>query len=118
MAYYNNQVQLVGNVGGQPELYRLTDETPVVRLKLYLKVGEQKEARDSFQLVAWNQLAERLCVQVRRGDRLLVQGQLRNRRFQHEGTTHLRTEVHLSAFFPLVVRSASARPQLNAPNNE
>lgn len=101
MPYNNNQVQLIGNAGAQPEIHLLTDDTPVTRLRLYLNVAGLRQGRDSFQLVAWNRMAERLSEQVNRGDRLLIQGQLRNRRFDHEGTTHLRTEVEVSAFFIL-----------------
>ena len=118
MPYTNNQVQLIGNAGARPELHVLTDETPVARLRLYLNIDAERKSRDSFQLVAWNRTAERLSNQVHRGDRLLIQGQLRNRRFQHEGTTHLRTEIHLTAFFILSKRQATTPTYVSIQENE
>ncbi|MEM1357500.1 MAG: single-stranded DNA-binding protein [Bacteroidota bacterium] len=118
MPYTNNQVQLIGNAGARPELHILTDETPVTRFRLYLNISGINKGRDSFQLVAWGRIAEHLTAQVRRGDRLLVQGQLRNRRFQYEGTTHLRTEIHISAFFILSQPREVAYTNPNSQANE
>lgn len=65
------------------------------------------------RLVGWGSVAVQLERNVRRGDRLMIQGRLVNRKFEFEGRTQVRTEIHLSQFTVLgsrsVTRSAGIR---------
>ncbi len=113
-----NQVQLVGRAGHDPELFFLTDGTPVTRLRIYVAAEpDRREAGpEAFQLVAWGSTAEALCARVSRGQAIFVQGRLSNRSFRREGITHLRTEIHLTAFHHLAsVASAQESPLAASP---
>ncbi|MEL7161790.1 MAG: single-stranded DNA-binding protein [Bacteroidota bacterium] len=97
MPFTLNQVQLIGRAGTDATLHRMTDGTYVSRLRLYLPPREGGPP-EGFQLVAWASVAQSLHARVRRNDRLLVRGRLRNRTFHRGGVTHLRTEIHLESF--------------------
>jgi single-stranded DNA-binding protein len=100
MSFYHNQVQLSGRVARPPESYTTSDGTAKVSLHLLLAPapGRPDREADGFNLVAWGNLGNRLFETVKQGDRLFIQGRLRNRRFKSNGITHLRTEVHLDHF--------------------
>jgi len=114
MSFHHNQVQLIGRAGHTPDLHTLTDGTLIARLRLYQNPGPDPTVAESFRLVAWGALAQRLCHMVRRGDRLLIQGRLRNRSFRRDEVVHLRTEVHLDAFFPLARQITALTPEPQA----
>lgn len=109
MLYHQNQVLLNGRVGEDPELHILTDGTPITRIRLYVRSDDREEAQlgedQCFRIVVWGKLAEECCKQVSRGQRLFVQGHLRNRKFKREGQTHLRTEIHVSQFQRIQIKS-------------
>ncbi|NJC25203.1 single-stranded DNA-binding protein [Neolewinella antarctica] len=102
MLTHNNHVQLTGRVGQRPELHFLTDGTPVARLRLYLGVppipGAYDRTDQSFRIVAWGEVARQLCLRATKGNRVTVRGHLRNRSFQRDGQTHVRTEIHADYF--------------------
>lgn len=114
-----NQVQLVGRAGHDPELFFLTDGTPITRLRLYVapEPDRREESPEAFQLVAWGPVAEALCARVGRGQTLFVQGRLGNRSFRREGITHLRTEIHLTAFHHLATGTSTHEPTLATTSN-
>lgn len=102
MAKFNNQVQLTGRVGKNPEPHFMTDGTLIARIRLYVSAPRSAttvaDRDDCFALVAWGEVAKRICAELSRGSRVVIQGHLRNRSFMKDGQTHLRTEVHLSHF--------------------
>ena len=113
-----NQVQLIGRAGHVPDLVRLADDSYRANLRLYQNVRSALEssATQVHQLVAWNAVARQLEHRVHRGDRLLVQGKLVNRRFTSGGVTHLRTEIHVSHFMLLTAGERAGEVRTELPN--
>lgn len=107
MNAYHNQVQLIGRSGHDAELLTLSDGSRRATLRLYQRPSKGHPAghRNSFTLKAWGDLAEQLARQVRRGDRILVQGRLVNRSLHLDGRVTIVTEVHISFFTILSSRS-------------
>lgn len=75
-----SQVQLLGNVGRDPELNVTPDGTPVTKFSIAVnKRGKNERKPDEttwYSIVAWRGLAETLERYVHKGDMLFVQGEL------------------------------------------
>lgn len=127
MPHLHNSVQLIGRAGAAVDLLRLTDGTYRGTLRLYQDTPERGSTSASHPtdrkqhatdqnirtpqvhtLVAWNATAQRFHERVRRGDTVLVQGRLHNRKFLLDGQTHVRTEVHVDQFTLLSRRPAAS----------
>lgn len=117
MLPFHNQVQLIGRAGHEVELIHLTDGGRRATLRLYQKTRRGYGASlgtEGFTLIAWDKVAERLAEQVRRGDRIIVQGKLVNRQLRADGRQVEKTEIHLHYFSLMGSRSVTRSAQLVA----
>ncbi|WP_116124433.1 single-stranded DNA-binding protein [Lewinella sp. IMCC34183] len=112
MNQFHNHVQLVGRCGNDVATKLLSDGSRIARLRLYQPAPPRSPAADGMvhHLVAWDGLARQMEARVRRGDQLLVHGQLRHRKRHHEGATLIVTEVHVRHFARLRGANAGAEP--------
>lgn len=93
-----NKVFLVGNVGKDPEIREIDGNVRVARFSLATSTGgyttaEGKEVAEQTQwhnVVAWRRLADIVDRYVRKGDRLVVIGQIQYSRYEGKdgGTTY------------------------------
>lgn len=100
MKTLTNKLLLLGYVGADPEVRVLESGRKFARFSLatndhYLNaLGEKVEKTYWHQIVFWNRAAEVVEKQVRKGSRLVVEGQLTYRTWEDEsGGKHFRTEV-------------------------
>ena len=100
-----NKVQLIGNLGNDPELKNLAGGQAMLRLRLATNEkykaadGEWKETVQWHPIVAWGKQAEALASLVRKGSGLVIEGRLVQRSYESkEGEKRYSTEVVLSEF--------------------
>jgi len=101
-----NQVQLLGNVGKDPEVKTLQDGGKVANFRLATSerwkdksTGEAHERTEWHSIVVWGNLASVVESYVRKGSKLFVQGQLKTRKWQdQQGQDRYSTEVVLQGF--------------------
>ena len=99
MASYNRSI-LVGNLTKDPETKFLPSGQAVCNMSIavnerWTKDGEKKEYVSFFDIVAWGKLAE-LCAQyLKKGRPVLVEGKLRQERWEKEGSK--RSKVVITA---------------------
>jgi single-strand DNA-binding protein len=112
-----NKVQLIGNLGADPELKTVSGGQHVLRLNLATNErykaqdGEWKSETQWHTVVVWGRQAERLAGQVRKGAALLVEGRLVHRRYEtKEGEKRFSSEVVLNDYQLL---AATAVAELN-----
>ena len=100
-----NQIQLIGNVGRAPEqVARTKDEKPVVRFAIAQDVNGMdaatqrfvKKESQWFQVSCFAAVAERALGSLRKGDLVVVSGELKSRSYQVEGGEK-RTSVEIVA---------------------
>ena len=79
----HNRLEIIGNIGGEPELRFSGDGHPVCNFsvacnrKYTTKEGEKKEQTDWFKVVSWGKLAE-ICSQFGyKGQLVFVAGRVR-----------------------------------------
>lgn len=95
-----NRVQLIGNLGANPEIRDLSSGKKVARFALATtdsyrdKDGNQVKETQWHNLVAWNKSAEFAEKYLEKGKRIAIDGKLTTRNWEDaEGKKHYVTEV-------------------------
>lgn len=95
-----NKVQLIGNLGADPELRSTTSGTRVATLSLATsrrwsdRSGQQQEKTEWHRVICWDRLAELCEKYLSRGDRIYVEGSIEYRQWEgQDGQTRYTTEI-------------------------
>ncbi len=90
-----NRVQVIGNVGTEPEMRFTPSGKPVTSFSVATneKFGDN-EHTEWFSVVAWAKLAESCNQYLAKGRQVYVEGRLQTRKWDSDdGQTHYRTEL-------------------------
>lgn len=106
MAGHLNRVQLIGNVGGDPDIKNLTNGGIVANFSIATSeswkdkaTGEKKERTEWHRIVVWNEGLINVIEQyVRKGSKVMVEGELQTREWEKDGDKRYSTEVVLTGF--------------------
>ena len=107
MAGSVNKVILVGNLGKDPEVRRMTSGEPVVNLSVATSEswrdkasGERKERTEWHRVVIFNENLAKVAEQyLRKGSKVYLEGQLSTRKWtDKDGAEKYSTEVVLNRF--------------------
>lgn len=105
MMTMKNKVQLMGNLGRDPELKDLGNGQFMLKLSIATNErfrsgeGEWKEDTQWHPVVAWGKQAQRLAGQVTKGSALIIEGRLVHRTYEAKsGEKRYSTEVVLSDY--------------------
>lgn len=108
-----NQVQLIGNLGMDPEAKILDSGKQLVRFSLATNEtyrnsrGERVTETQWHNLVAWGKTAELIQKLLHKGVEVAVQGKLNTRSYQDkEGNKRFVTEIIVNDFILLGSRAA------------
>lgn len=102
-----NKVILVGNVGKDPEVRRMTSGAPVVSMSIATSErwsdkasGEKKEKTEWHRVVIFNEHIAKVAEQyVRKGSKIYLEGALQTRKWtDKDGAEKYSTEVVLQKF--------------------
>jgi len=107
MAGSVNKVILIGNLGRDPEVRRMTSGDPVVNLSVATSEtwrdkasGERKERTEWHRVVIFNENLAKVAEQyLRKGSKVYLEGQLSTRKWtDKDGVEKYSTEVVLNRF--------------------
>ena len=107
MAGSVNKVILVGNLGRDPEVRRLSNGEPVVNLRIATSetwkdkgTGERKEKTEWHSVVIFNENLGRVAEQyLKKGSKVYIEGQLQTRKYNDkDGVEKYSTEIVLQNF--------------------
>jgi single-strand DNA-binding protein len=102
-----NKVILLGNVGKDPEIRRMTSGDPVVTLSMATSdswkdksSGEKKEKTEWHRVVIFNENLAKVAEQyIRKGSKIYVEGALQTRKWtDKDGAEKFSTEIVLQRF--------------------
>lgn len=101
-----NRVQLIGNLGLDPERRQFQSGGSVVRLRLATSEsyrdgrGERVERTEWHSVAVWPDGLQDLVSQyLRKGDKVLVEGKLRTTKWQDQsGADRTTTEIHVTPY--------------------
>ena len=117
-----NKVMLIGNVGNDPE-YRITpNNIPVATFRIATsqiwkdKDGTVKEHTDWHSIVGWRGLADVINKLVSKGSRLYVEGKIRNRKYESDGSGK-KYSYEIIAESILMLETRKSKPQESADDD-
>ena len=100
MSTLRNKVQLIGNLGNDPEIITLEGGKKLAKLSLATnehykdKEGQKQTKTEWHNVVAWNKTAEVIEQYVSKGQEIAVEGKLTSRSYQDkEGNKRYISEV-------------------------
>ena len=97
-----NNVQIIGNLGGTPEMKYLNNSDHVVNFSLAVnerwknRAGESQERTTWLRIVAFNGLGSACAEYLKRGDPVFVEGRLQIREYEDKDR-NARTSVEVVA---------------------
>ena len=114
MRSFKNQVQLIGNVGQEPQITNLESGKKVARLSLatneYYKdaKGEKVQSTDWHTIVAWGKTAEIIEKYAGKGKEIGVTGKLKSRSYEDkDGIKRYVTEVEANEILLLGTKNGN-----------
>lgn len=94
-----NRVEIIGNLGADPEMRYTANGTAVTTFRVavgrtYVVDGERREETEWFRVVTWNKLAETAGQHLQKGRKVFVEGRLSTRSWEgQDGQKRYTTEV-------------------------
>lgn len=95
-----NKVQLIGNLGREPEIRRTPNGTAVANVSIATtstwkdkESGERQEETEWHRVVFFGRLAEVVGEYMKKGSSMYVEGRLRTRKWDKDGQDHYSTEI-------------------------
>ncbi|HXG26262.1 MAG TPA: single-stranded DNA-binding protein [Candidatus Binatia bacterium] len=118
-----SKIQIVGNLGRDPELRYTSSGRPVTEFSVAVnqstknqQTGEWVEATDWFRVSVWGDRGERAAENLRKGNRVLVDGRFRTREYEaKDGQKRISLEITADTVLPLDRRDATEGTFAGAP---
>ncbi|NTV29882.1 MAG: single-stranded DNA-binding protein [Candidatus Omnitrophica bacterium] len=93
-----NSVNIMGNLTRDPEVRALPSGKSVCRLsiannRIYVKNGERVTEVSYFDVDVWGSVAENCAKYLRKGSGIIVEGRLRQDRWEKDGKTQSRVTI-------------------------
>ncbi len=116
-----NKVIMIGRLVATPEMTKTATDKSVTRVTLAVnrrfKDANGERQADFVNVVVWGRLAETLVSYASKGSLLSLDGELRTRKYDKEGTTNYVTEVLCHSFQLLESRAQRAMRENNMGND-
>jgi single-strand DNA-binding protein len=120
-----NKVQLIGNLGKDPEVRHLENGTAVARFSLATnerwkdKEGNLQEATEWHNIIAWRATAEFSEKYLKKGAKVYLEGKLQTRSWQPEsGETRYTTEIVADRIVLLDPKPDGNRPPMPSEKDD
>ncbi len=115
-----NKCQFIGNLGKDPEVRVIGQDTKVATFSLACsesytnRAGEKVETTEWINIVIWGKLADVVEKYVHKGDKLYVCGKLMNRSYEsQDGTKKYITEIKADELIMLTPRTQGGQQSSN-----
>ena len=107
------KVMIIGNLGADPEMRYTPNGRPVTQFNVAVnqstknqQTGEWVEATDWFRVSVWGDRAERAAENLRKGNRVFVEGRFKTREFEgRDGQKRTSLEITADSLVNLEKRS-------------
>ena len=124
MAATVNKVILIGNLGDDIKMHYFDDSNSVGRFSMATsesytnkQTGERVTNTDWHNVVVRNKLAEICEKYLSKGDKVYVEGKLKNRQWEQDGVKRYSTEIHVNEMTFLTTKK-SLENNNNPPQNQ
>lgn len=119
-----NKVMLIGNVGRDPEIRHLANNSMVARFplatseKFKSKSGETQEQTEWHNIVCWRSLAELSEKYIKKGSRIYVEGRIRTSSWLDKNTQEKRYSTEIFADSVVLLDRSPASSNQGSTNAE
>ncbi|MBF0594146.1 MAG: single-stranded DNA-binding protein [Candidatus Omnitrophica bacterium] len=121
-----NSVNIMGNLTRDPELKTIPSGKSVCSLsiannRIYSKNNEKVTEVSYFDVEVWGVIAENCARYLKKGSGIIVEGRLKQDRWEKDGKTQSRVRISANNIHFLAKKSDGASPQRNsdsAPGQE
>jgi single-strand DNA-binding protein len=118
------KVMIIGNLGRDPEMRYTPAGRPVTEFTVAVnqstknqQTGEWIEATDWYRVTVWGDRAERTAEQLRKGNRVFVEGRFRTREYEtREGQKRVSLEITADSVVSLEARARDEEGSIGAPS--
>lgn len=116
-----NKVILIGRLTATPEMVKTASDRSFTRVTVavnrrYKTQNGEREA-DFLNVIFWGKLAETLVSYGSKGSLISIDGELRTRKYEKDGSNHHVTEILGQSFQLLESRAQRAMRENNANDN-
>lgn len=126
MARSLNRAEIIGNVGGEPELRTTPQGNSVCTLKIATSesykdknTNEWKEDTEWHRVVFWDNLAEHAAKNLNVGSKIYVEGKIKTRKYEDKsGITRFITEIVASKLIILDPKTHKSNYIDNTPQSD
>ena len=120
-----NKVELIGNLGADPEVKVMPSGGNVVNLRLATtrrwkdrNTGERKDATEWHRVVCFNRTADIAAQYLKKGSQVYIEGRLQTRKWQaQDGTDRSSTEIVANSLTMLGKKSTDSDTSDTANNS-
>ena len=113
-----NKAILIGNVGKQPEIRKTQSGISVANFSLATsKKVKGEDQTEWHRVVAWDKLADIIEKYVKKGDKLMIEGEIQTREYEKEGRKVYTTEIRAWNMEMLGGKSEPATEPANPTKN-
>ncbi len=112
MSNLRNKVQLIGNLGQDPEIISFENGNKLAKLSLatnetyYNTKGEKIENTQWHHLIAWGKTVDIVEKYVKKGQEIAIEGKMVSSSYEtKEGEKRYKTEVHINELLLLGKKS-------------
>ena len=124
MASSLNKVQVIGNLGRDPEIRYTNDNRPIANVTVattesWSKEGSKQEKTEWHRIVVFGKLAEVIEKYMKKGDKVYFEGKLQTRQWtDKEGQERYTTEIVVDSFGgQMVMLGKNAGSDFSAPSS-
>ena len=109
-----NKVQIIGNLGRDPEIKTIPSGQKVASFSLACsekytdKQGQKQEKTEWINCKAWGKLAEIIEKYVKKGSQIYVEGKIETQSFEKDGVKKYKTEIIVNQMLMLGGKGESA----------
>ena len=116
MAKALNRVQIIGNLGQDPEVRSTPSGSSVCNISVATtesykdkNSGEWKDVTEWHRIVLWEGLADTAQRFLRKGSKVFIEGKLQTRSYEKDGITRYITEIRAQSMIMLDGRQESSQ---------
>jgi single-strand DNA-binding protein len=119
-----NKVELIGNLGADPEVKAMPSGGSVVNLRLATtrrwkdrNTGERKDATEWHRVVCFNRTADIAAQYLKKGSQVYIEGRLQTRKWQAQDDTDRYTTEVVANSLTLLGKKSTERDTSDTANN-
>lgn len=120
-----NKVILIGNLGDTVKMHYFDDKNSVGRFPIATSesytnktTGEKVTTTDWHNIVVRNKLAQICEKYLTKGDKVYIEGKLKNRQWEQDGIKRYATEIHVNEMTMLSTKKNSTTENQNLPEEQ